>query len=442
MGEVELKTSYWGLTSKQVAAIDTLNLGMTAGTIVVGCAALVTGGTALVAIAAVGGTAQIILTELTVGETEQGLADRDSSYWISQGVNGIGAVLGGASVLKALNGGKLLTLSSIEMDALLNAAPDVIPLATRGLSVSFGVKSVIVYFSNLSANSNHLVVLRHDGTIGQVAIGEYKNQLSSTLNNNKIEWLKTNLPGTSFTTSVRSDPNRYFLEFEIKDGDDWDTLEAIYGPKIRELPEYGTIQLAGSKSFQIEVKGGKLADLYYSGKLRVGDKGFAIIGNGGVLSDLSGFYGEEITAAGLEGLNKAKSAFVNPGQNITIFSVPPNEINSSPTSADLSKKEALDAATSAAFSAKWQYNFQTILGPTNLAFIDAELSDQDFKSNYTLEDNPNGIVWRVNSAGIPHPDDLDRYFEQQRIIESATNQTITELQDSSDLPMDGGQSSN
>jgi len=92
------------------------------------------------------------------------------------------------------------------------------------------------------------------------------------------------------------------------------------------------------------------------------------------------------------------------------------------------KAESLDAATSGAFSDQWQYNFQTILGPTNLAFINAELSDQDVADGYTLEYNPNGVLWRVNAAGIPHPDDLDNYGEQLRVIESATNRTLTDLQ--------------
>ena len=87
------------------------------------------------------------------------------------------------------------------------------------------------------------------------------------------------------------------------------------------------------------------------------------------------------------------------------------------------------------FTKGWQYNFQIILGPTNPAFIDATLNEQDIKYNYSLEYNPNDVLWRVSAAGIPHPDDLDQYFEQQRVIESATNRTITEMQAGSDLPV-------
>ncbi len=80
------------------------------------------------------------------------------------------------------------------------------------------------------------------------------------------------------------------------------------------------------------------------------------------------------------------------------------------------------------FTKGWQYNFQTILGPTNPAFIDATLNEQNIKDNYRLDYNPNEVLWRVDTAGIPHPDDLDQYFEQQRVIESATNRTIVEMQ--------------
>jgi len=82
------------------------------------------------------------------------------------------------------------------------------------------------------------------------------------------------------------------------------------------------------------------------------------------------------------------------------------------------------------FNNVWQNNFQTALGPLNSAFIDAELSDQDVADGYVLEYNPIGILWRVNAAGIPHPDDSDNYGEQLRVIESATNHTMEDLQPS------------
>lgn len=80
------------------------------------------------------------------------------------------------------------------------------------------------------------------------------------------------------------------------------------------------------------------------------------------------------------------------------------------------------------FTKQWQYNFETILGPANPVFVDATLSDQDIAYGYRLEYNQNGILWRVNAAGIPHPDDLDNFIEQERVIESATNHTMEELQ--------------
>ncbi|MBP2639335.1 MAG: hypothetical protein H6Q66_286 [Firmicutes bacterium] len=79
---------------------------------------------------------------------------------------------------------------------------------------------------------------------------------------------------------------------------------------------------------------------------------------------------------------------------------------------------------------RWNENFYCILGPCNPAFVDAELSDQDIANGLYLEYNPNGILWRVNAAGVPHFDDFDHFLEQNRVIESTTNRTIEEVQDS------------
>ena len=69
---------------------------------------------------------------------------------------------------------------------------------------------------------------------------------------------------------------------------------------------------------------------------------------------------------------------------------------------------------------RWQENFQYILEPTNPAFVDATLSYKDIARGYRLEYNPNGILWRVSAARIPHPDDYDNFIEQNRVIESTT----------------------
>jgi|GEM_PF-1252745 len=89
-------------------------------------------------------------------------------------------------------------------------------------------------------------------------------------------------------------------------------------------------------------------------------------------------------------------------------------------------------------SRTWRYNFDTILGPTNPAFVDATLSDQDIAHGLHSEYNPNGILWRVNAAGIPHPDDLDKYFEQQRVIESTNNRTVEEVEPLVNTSQDAG----
>lgn len=85
---------------------------------------------------------------------------------------------------------------------------------------------------------------------------------------------------------------------------------------------------------------------------------------------------------------------------------------------------------SATFVQKWQYNFQTILGPSNPAFIDGQPID-----GYRLDYNPNGVLWNVNAAGTPHPYGYRNLLEQNRVINTATQQTITELQGSGDFPV-------
>lgn len=69
------------------------------------------------------------------------------------------------------------------------------------------------------------------------------------------------------------------------------------------------------------------------------------------------------------------------------------------------------------------------MAPDNPAFIDADLSQQDISNGYRLEYNPNGILWRVTAAGTPHPDDADKYMEQQRVIKCAANE-FAEIQSS------------
>lgn len=84
------------------------------------------------------------------------------------------------------------------------------------------------------------------------------------------------------------------------------------------------------------------------------------------------------------------------------------------------------AGRDSAFVKNFYYNVEIISGPTNTAFVDAECSDEDSELGYTLEPNENNVLWRVNSAGIPHPDDLDKFFEQKRVIQLAFNKTVEE----------------
>ncbi|EGO65085.1 hypothetical protein, partial [Acetonema longum] len=70
---------------------------------------------------------------------------------------------------------------------------------------------------------------------------------------------------------------------------------------------------------------------------------------------------------------------------------------------------------------QWRQNFHYSLGPTNPAFVDAALSHQDILVwGYTLQYNQNGVLWRVDPAGRPHPDDYHQFLEQNRVIQRAT----------------------
>lgn len=80
----------------------------------------------------------------------------------------------------------------------------------------------------------------------------------------------------------------------------------------------------------------------------------------------------------------------------------------------------------------WQSNFNYILGPCNPAFTDATLSYRDIANDLHLEPNPNGVLWRVNAAGIPTYQDLNNYLEQNRVVEAANNRTVEEIKPSLD----------
>lgn len=323
-----------------------------------------------------------------------------------------------------------------------------VPSFTAGASFVYGVAIGIV---GLSVDDSLYYAGSYNNVFGKNPTGEQGNNPENPLNirrghslvdslrnygelstspNTPFNKADTNNNTYDFTTKSSTpilEPNRYFLEFEMKSGDGWDTLEAIYGSQIRDLPEYGMIQSADGSRFRIEVTGDRLAELYYSGKLRSDDKGFAIIGNGRVLSHVTAHFGEEIDPDSVAKLNKIEKDSIKPGQEVTVFLVPSNNTNSSSITSisdAVSNKNSLNASISTAYEQRWQENFQTTLGPTNAAFVHAEPIN-----GYTLEYNPNGILWNVNAVGIPTIEDFDKYIEQQRVIESATDQTIIEMGD-------------
>ena len=209
-------------------------------------------------------------------------------------------------------------------------------------------------------------------------------------------------------------PTRYFLEFEIKDGDGWGTLEAIYGPQILNLPEYGNIQASGRK-FQLEVTGSELAELYYSGKLRGGDRGFAIMGDGGTLSHLSADYGADITPDSIEKGNGLKQGFIFLGQDITIFSILSKSISSDYFS-DFKSPQRQEINSALIFEQKMQENFQTMLGPKNYLFVDSDTGIL----------NQHGVLVEVDDSGNPTPTEMVRTAEQEEFINTVYEKTLRE----------------
>ncbi len=68
-------------------------------------------------------------------------------------------------------------------------------------------------------------------------------------------------------------------------------------------------------------------------------------------------------------------------------------------------------------------------------FDDARLTYRDIAWGYSLEYNSNVILWKVNAAGIVHPDNYANYIEQNRVIEEANERTIEEYKTLNTSPM-------
>ncbi|VBB09670.1 Hypothetical protein LUCI_4968 [Lucifera butyrica] len=80
------------------------------------------------------------------------------------------------------------------------------------------------------------------------------------------------------------------------------------------------------------------------------------------------------------------------------------------------------------FQAHKQIQTDFYVSPTNTAFVNAKLSDEDIANGYRLKYNSNGVLWRVNAAGIPHPDDLRKFYKQQEILQGLYDNVQTKLQ--------------
>jgi len=78
---------------------------------------------------------------------------------------------------------------------------------------------------------------------------------------------------------------------------------------------------------------------------------------------------------------------------------------------------------------KLQYNFQTVLGPANPAFVDATLNSDDLENGLHLDYNKYGVLMKVDAAGNPTYEEASRTGEQERVIAGATK-TFAEDQSS------------
>ena len=84
---------------------------------------------------------------------------------------------------------------------------------------------------------------------------------------------------------------------------------------------------------------------------------------------------------------------------------------------------------------------QYTIAPDDPAFLDARLSLEDIRNGYRLQYNPNGILWRVNLANMPHPYDLRNFYRQQEYnqaqLEQETESGIRALSQIKELLVQG-----
>ncbi|MDR3562201.1 MAG: hypothetical protein P4N59_12300 [Negativicutes bacterium] len=169
--------------------------------------------------------------------------------------------------------------------------------------------------------------------------------------------------------------------------------------------------------------------------LKPGESLVCIAGNGTTYWGIQQTTG--VPTSTLQTTNNTDPGAIQVGQRLVVATSSPSVssiTNNTPVSAASGQTSQVDF-TSATFAQKFQYNFQTILGPTNPAFIDATLNSQDIDYNFRLDYNPNGVLWRVDAAGRPHPYDSQNLLIQNEVIQTATNKTITEMQGSGDFPV-------
>ncbi|MEL7657990.1 MAG: hypothetical protein AAGU75_19015, partial [Bacillota bacterium] len=215
-------------------------------------------------------------------------------------------------------------------------------------------KNEITDLYNATPTQLRDVLARYNGT-GDAAI-EHGNQVveylpifedyNSAIPENMLNW-DTNLQiiaslylsgesggGPTATDIPRTDPNQYYLDITLQQGDGWDTLGERYGTLIERAVVTETGQgayneiLPPETRITIQVTGEELATLFYSGDLRQGDQGYSVIGEGGYLSDTSSYFNEDITYQSIAANNGISNPHdIDVGQNVTIFEVPESTTN-------------------------------------------------------------------------------------------------------------------
>ncbi len=126
-----------------------------------------------------------------------------------------------------------------------------------------------------------------------------------------------------------------------------------------------------------------------------------------------------------------RASKIDVDNDLTYLRVTQGEVAGQATETEKSNIFTIDYSFSSdlkqSFAENWHYSSQRLLAPNNPAFIDATLNDLDIAFDYRLDYNPNGVLWRVSAAGRVHPDDLEKFYQQQEFIQTAADSLSTKF---------------